>query len=618
MTQFNYARSRRWATYGAAALSFACTGTVGNPTGAAGKGTATAGGSNPPAMTGGGNGAAGNSNSPSGNSNGMPSSGAGSAASGAGTTLGSGIGSITDTATQAVGIDGTAALATPTISRLSELQWANTVRDLLLLPDPGDLTLPTPDAALRFDNEADSLFVGQSLHDDLQAEAERLAELVASDPVAIARLVPSDAPSDAAGKATAFLQAFGRRAYRRPLTALELQQYLTLFNQGPTLTTGLSVFAAGVEVTLELFLQSPNFLYRVGFGGTAVQGRARLTDYEIAANLSYALSNTMPSASLAAIADQGGLKTPDAITAQAKLLLATPAGKAAVDRFYFQFFGLGQYDTLEKSSAFPQFTSKTGPELDSEAQQFLHYVFGQNGSLRDIFTSAVTFVNTDVASLYGLTGPFTGNTWTQVSLDASARPGLLTRLGFLAYYGHDGAVQDSIHRGVYINGRILCKLMSPPPGVVIPALPDPTTTTNQTNRQVVNGITGPGTCGASCHATFINPAGFAFENFDGIGRFHTSENGLPVDTTGTYPFIEGDKTFANQVQFSQALAESTQAHACYATKWAANLYTRVPRAGDLTAAANVAQSSLKDNLSSLDLVVKLVSDDAFVTRVEGQ
>ncbi|MES1209781.1 MAG: DUF1592 domain-containing protein, partial [Pseudomonadota bacterium] len=484
-----------------------------------------------------------------------------------------------------------APVGTPTIARLSEVQWANSVRDLLLLPDPGNLTLPTADAVVRLDNEADSLFVNQPLHDDLQAAAQRLAAQVAADTTAINRLMPANAPTDAAGKATAFIQTFGRRAYRRALTSSEVQAYVTLFNQGPSLTTGLSTFAAGVRVTLEAFLQSPNFLYRTGFGGAAAQGKARLTDYEIAANLAYALTNSTPDATLSAAADAGQLKTTDAIATQAKRLIATAAGKSAVDRFYFQFFGLGQYDTLEKDpSVAPKFTTAVGPMLDSETQQFLQYIFGQNGTLRDIFTSQVTFVNSTVASLYGLTGSYSATTWKQVNLDAT-RPGVLTRLGFLAYYGHDGTTQDSIHRGVYINRRLLCKDMSPPPGVVLPTIP-PVTGTNQTNRQIVNSITGPGTCGASCHGVYINPAGFAFENFNGVGAYQTTENGQTVDASGTYPFTEGTKSFTNQADFSKALAESQQLHACYATSWTADLYARIPRVGDLTAAAAAAQSSL--------------------------
>ncbi|MES1209210.1 MAG: DUF1588 domain-containing protein, partial [Pseudomonadota bacterium] len=210
---------------------------------------------------------------------------------------------------------------------------------------------------------------------------------------------------------------------------------------------------------------------------------------------------------------------------------------------------------------------------------------------------------------------YSATTWKQVNLDAT-RPGVLTRLGFLAYYGHDGTTQDSIHRGVYINRRLLCKDMSPPPGVVLPTIP-PVTGTNQTNRQIVTSITGPGTCGASCHGVYINPAGFAFENFNGIGAYQTTENGQTVDASGTYPFTEGTKSFTNQADFSKALAESQQLHACYATSWTADLYARIPRTGDLAAAATAAQSSLTQNISSSDLVIALVTNDAFVTRVEG-
>jgi hypothetical protein len=602
-----------------AALAPACTGTVGQG-GAKSLPGASAGGagSGSPAS---GAGAA----SPTGGTVAATGSGASGAPSGSGgsgsngvTGLGGAMGagprpiSVTDLPGAS-----TAPVATPTIARLSEVQWQNSVRDLLLLPDPGDLTLPTADAVVRLDNEADSLFVNQPLHDDLQAAAERLAAEVAGDPANIARLLPAGAPTDATGQATAFLQTFGRRAYRRPLTAAELQTYLTLFNQGPTLTTGLGAFAAGVEVALEAFLQSPNFLYRTGFGGTATQGRARLTDDEVAANLSYALTNSTPDAAMSAAADMGGLGTATAIAAQARRLMATPAGKAAVDRFYFQLFGLGQYDTLEKNPAVaPQFTAAVGPLLHTETQQFLQYLFGQKGTLRDIFTSPVTFVNGTVAGLYGLSGVFPEDTWTQVSLDPTRRAGVLTRLGFLAYYGHDGTVQDSIHRGVYINRRLLCLDLSPPPGVVLPTIPTGVAT-NQTNREIVNSITGPGTCGANCHGTLINPAGFAFESYDGLGTFHTTENGQPVDASGSYPFTDGVRSFADGVAFSQALGESQQLHACHATSWTANLYARIPRLGDLGAAALVAGSSLTQNISSADLIVALMTDDAFVTRVEG-
>jgi hypothetical protein len=503
--------------------------------------------------------------------------------------------------------------STPTVSRLSTLQWANSIRALLQLSNPGDLdNALTPDAVLRFDNEADSLFVSQALHDDLQTQAESLAAQVTADPTAVARLVPANAPTDATGKATAYITDFGRKAFRRPLTTAEVQTYLTLFNQGPTLTTGMKAFEAGMRVTLEAFLQSPYFVYRTGFGGAATSGKARLTDYEIAANLAYALTNSPPDTTLAGLADQGGLKTTDAIRAQAKRLLPSDNGKSAVDRFFFQYFGLGQYDTLQKNpTTAPQFTAATGPQLHAEAQQLLQYLFAQNLGLADIFTTKVGFVNAPVAKLYGLSGTFTDSAWTQVSFDN--RPGVLARLGFLAYYGHE-ALQDSIHRGVNINARILCHQMSPPPNLVIPPLP--AQTLDETNRQVVSSFTNA--CGHGCHDTNINPAGFAFENFDGLGQYQTTDNGQTIDSSGTYTFESGvTKSFANLDEFTKVLASSDQAHACYTEKWAADLYERVPRLADENAAHALAEQSASSHLSSQDVVLALVSDDAFVTRVEG-
>lgn len=506
-----------------------------------------------------------------------------------------------------------APVATPTLTRLSGLQWANTVRDLLPIAGLGDLdNALTKDAVVRFDNEADSLFVGQDLHNDLQSEAERLAGLVVADPSAIEQLVPAGAPADGTGRAEAYLRFFGRRAYRRPLAEDELQDYLALFQRGPALTVGLGAFEAGVRVTLEAFLQAIPFLYRTAFGGEAVEGRARLTDHEVASNLAYALTDHPPDEDLSAAADSGDLSV-EALTSQAERLIASDAGHAAVDRFFFQYFGLGQYDTLQKDPAIaPEFTDQTGALLHAADQQLLQHLFSQNLGLREIFTTSVGFVDASLAGLYGLEGAVAEQGWTQVTFDANERPGILTRLGFLAYFGYQDR-PNSIKRGANLNSRILCNELSPPPNIVLPPLPQPDPTL--TNREQIAALTEG--CGAACHVPFINPAGFAFENFDGLGRYRETENGKPIDASGSYTFHEGKKAFADVAGFSEALAESQQAHACYTEKWAANLFARQPRQADKELARRLAQRSIDERLSSIDLVIALVTDETFVTRVEA-
>lgn len=503
--------------------------------------------------------------------------------------------------------------ASATMIRLSHVQLENTLRALLQV-DVGDVRAAlTKDAVLRFDNQADALFVGESLRAELQSVAERLATEVTADPAALARLVPANAPNDVAGRARAFLEDFGRKAFRRPLTSQELDEYVALFGQAPTLVTGLGAFEAGARVTLEAFLQSPSFLYRSAFGGPAApDGSARLTAHESASALSYALTNSTPDAELSAAADAGSLSTGAAVAAQATRLLETAGAAATVDHFNLQLFGLEAFDLIRKDPVLlPAYSDTTGALLREESMRFLGHVFGQGGGVRDIYTSPVTFVNASVAAIYGLSGSFAPSTWSQVALTPTERPGILTRLGFLAFYGRD-ALQDSIRRGVYVNGRVLCVEMTAPEDIAIPALPPRADA--QTNRELVDSFTGPGTCGAGCHAAYINPAGFAFENFDGLGTYRTTEGGQPIDSSGTYPFEDGDATFANLKEFTDLLALRPDVHGCYTKQLLSSLYSRVPNPRDAQIARQLAQRSLAENLSSRALILALVENDAFLTR----
>jgi hypothetical protein len=120
-------------------------------------------------------------------------------------------------------------------------------------------------------------------------------------------------------------------------------------------------------------------------------------------------------------------------------------------------------------------------------------------------------------------------------------------------------------------------------------------------------------CGQQCHTYYINPLGFAFEHFDGMGRLRTSDNGKPVDTRAAYPFAEGYKEFADSAELMQLMSGSKQAHACYAKKIASFGLQRdivesdVPTL-DAMAAVSMAGGSLKQ------VMVALVEDPAFRMR----
>lgn len=152
-------------------------------------------------------------------------------------------------------------VAAPRVARLTHFQWANSVQDLLRLDQPpAQVAEFTPDAIVGFDTNRSQLRMSGTLREDYERAAEALASQVVEDPAALARLMPADAPADPTARARAFLESFGLRAYRRPLTEQEVSQYLTLFEQASELAPDLEPFSAGVMLSIRLFLQSPYFL----------------------------------------------------------------------------------------------------------------------------------------------------------------------------------------------------------------------------------------------------------------------------------------------------------------------------------------------------------------------
>ena len=507
------------------------------------------------------------------------------------------------------------------IARLSHTQLLNSYRDLLGITDiSGADSILTPDAVVGFDNEGDALFVTDALWANLQQVAELYAHTVATTPTLLAALVPANAPTDATGKATAFLQAFGLRAYRRPLTNAEIQTYLTLFNQGLALVGGTDSFAAGVELALQAFLQSPYFVYRMELGDQVVGGRIPLSDYEAAAKLSYALTNSTPDSTLLAAAAQGRVANPTDLATQATRLLATPAATAAVEHFHFQMYWFGVYDGITKdSTVYPQFTAATGPAMRQESLLFLDWIFGGNKGVADIYTSPVSFVNSLLAPAYGLSGSFT-SAFTQVNLDPTQRAGLLTQLGFLAAEATTNDI-STILRGAFVNSRIFCVVLPPPSPL---AKPLPPITPGETDRQLVDGFTGAGTCAAACHATLINPPGFAFENYDAIGAYRTTDHGQSVNAASSYAFAQpyGSQSFQNAIDFAKVISKAPEVHGCYTQNWASYLYAR-PVADETTGALlpndapylqYVAQESLGGRISVKNLILSIATDDNFLAR----
>lgn len=509
-------------------------------------------------------------------------------------------------------------VASSQFARLSHKQWENTTRDLLGLAKPSGISSTfTGDASHgRFDNAGGTLQVTDGLFTDYQNVAETLAAQVVADASLLAKLKPMGAPDAALAKP--FVEAFGKRAFRRPLRTEEVDRYVALFAKAPSVYGSGDAATLGMRAVIEAMLQSPHFLYRIEVGQTdkATNSTVPLTGWEMASRLSYGLANTMPDPELFAAASEGKLQgnvndVRAEVRKHATRLLSGTGGQEAIADFFNQLLRLKTYDGIDKDSKkLPEFTPGIGADMRQETLRFVSEIVAQQtGNHADLLAAPFTFVNQRLAKIYGLPGTF-ADEFKRVDLDPKQRAGLLTQPGFLASNAHRDDI-DSIHRGVFVLVNVMCTDL-PPAAKNVTAVP---ATGGKTNRERVTAHTGPGTCGAACHAGLINPAGFAFEKFDAIGKYRTLDNGLPIDDSGTLEIDGEQKSWKSSVEFVSLLAKSQSVHRCLTGAWLEYLHGRRREERDDNLVNRVANASLSQSQAIKESLLELVTSEAFTSRV---
>jgi hypothetical protein len=495
--------------------------------------------------------------------------------------------------------------------RLSHTQWENTVQDLFFLPAPtgySNLFIGDPVSG-GFDNNSEALKVTATLWTDYQRGAEQVAELVAKDPEILAKIAPQDG-GDSDAQATAFITTFGKRAYRRPLTAEEVARHLEIFHAGMATPGDLAAFPAGVRLVVQAMLQSPHFLYRVEASDIAEGTKIRLSGHEIASKLSYMLWNTMPDDELFAAAADGSLDDPKGVASQATRLLDHPRARDMVANFHYQLLKVDHYSDIYKDPVkFAAYSAEVNPLLASETLKFVDDVIFNDGDFATLLTAPYTFVNAKLAPFYGVQGDF-GDDFVKVDLDPARRAGILTQLGFLM--ANAGAFEnDPIHRGVFMNLQLLCTGLPPPPNMV-PPLPPPVE--GETLRERVDRHTGKGTCGEGCHGYLINPLGFAFEHYDPLGQWQTMDAGKPVDAAAEFQFGGVPQKYDGAVELAHLMADSDEAHKCYVAHFLEYGYARRPQKADQEFIDSLAAGSKDGTHTIKQIILELTRSDAFLNR----
>lgn len=500
--------------------------------------------------------------------------------------------------------------------RLTHDQWERTVQDLFYLDAPTGLSetfrADPNSGGYFFDNDSVSLVVDQPLWNGYQTAAVAMADMVAADPNLLDAISPSDS-GDTAARGRAFVEDFVRRAYRRPLTPAETDEHIAIFNSAADLYEGEDPYLAGVQLVVQAVLQSPHFVYRIEDSSEPDGDLIPLDDFELASRISYFLWSSMPDAELFDLADAGELSDPEVLEAQVRRMIDDPRARAIVGHFHEQLLEVEQFaDATPSPAFFPDVDPRIGEYAVEENRLFLdEMIYERDGSWTDVLTSSETFVNAELAKVYGVSGNFSQDDYQLVELDPEQRKGLFTQVGFLA--ANASAVDpDAIHRGVFMVRRVACGTLSPPPDNITPLPPlEP----DQTNRERTEAHTQqPGSVCSGCHQFLINPYGFSFEHYDAIGAWRDEDNGQPVDAASEV-LLDGDTVpVANAVELADVLAASEDVHKCYASHWIQYANGRPTAEQDEVLATRLARTSIKDGLPVKELLVELVMSPSFTNR----
>ncbi|MES1171695.1 MAG: DUF1592 domain-containing protein [Bacteroidota bacterium] len=444
--------------------------------------------------------------------------------------------------------------------RLTNAQYANSVRDLFPGITTGALALPNENVVDRFNNAASGQTATSQLIENYQSAAEAVAAAISANFAAVVTCTPTTTAEEDTC-VHAFIADFGKRAYRRPVTTDEATRTFNFYKAARATDT----FQVAVISLIQVFLQSPAFLYRLESGqGQATQGMVPLTSHEVATRLSYFLSDTIPDAALVTAADANQLQDAAQVETQARRLLKDPRARPVVASFNYQWLGFVRMQNMVKDARlFPGFTPAIGQALHDSAVMFVEHAFWEENSLRALLTDSHAFANNALAPFYGATAP--GSTALQmVGANAAQRTGVLTLPGLLA--GLAGPVEDSpVKRGLLVLQSFLCQTPPPPPAGVNTNPPPFDATKPTTTRQRLASQHAVGSC-AGCHIV-MDDIGFAFENYDASGMWRTQENGLPIDASSRLAGTDVDGTFTGAVALGEKLAQSARVADCVTYQW---------------------------------------------------
>jgi hypothetical protein len=434
--------------------------------------------------------------------------------------------------------------------RLNREEYGNTLRDLLgIAKRPGDGFPADGAGGEGFANSADTLMLSPLLIEKhLDAAGAAIKEVWERRELRTRLLAPvtSDKLPPDKGAELA-LRPFLLRAYRRPPTEDDVQALLSVFRQTWQRQPN---WDEAMKTMFKAALVTPKFLFIEDAPHANAKEPRQLDSFEMASRLSYLLWSSMPDDELLKLAGEDKLQDDAVLEAQVHRMLADSKAQAFTKDFAGQWLRFSEvFNSVDPDRRHaPDFNGELRQAMYDEIFAFSDHLLRKNGRVLDFLDSDYTFLNERLAKVYEVSG-VKGKDIRQVKLPNNRRGGITSMAAILAYTSYPQRTSPVL-RGKWILEQLLGTPPPPPPPNVGQLPEDKKAAKATTLRQRLEAHRNKPVC-AGCHAR-LDPPGFALENFDVIGKWRDSDNGKPIDATGT---MTGGRNFATPAEFRRLLLE---------------------------------------------------------------
>jgi len=375
--------------------------------------------------------------------------------------------------------------------------------------------------------DLDRRFRGLAVMDiEVQGPMPKILRLPSASYKRIMIAQPGDQLSEAEA-ARRILEAFARRAFRRPVTTVEIDRLVKLVAESKA--RGES-FDDGIKLAVQAVLVSPHFVFKVERDRKQLDKSFPISEHELATRLSYFLWSTMPDEELSRRADAGQLR--NQLEPEVRRMLMDPRSRALGDNFAGQWLQVQNLKTAAPDpKTYPDFDEQLRDAMMRETSLFFSAMASEDRNILDFLDADFTFVNERLAKHYGIKG-VKGEEFRKVSLEGTHRAGILTHGSILTVTSNPTRTSP-VKRGKFI----LESLMNAPPPPPPPDVPDlkegKEAAVTGSLRQRMELHRSKAEC-ATCHQK-MDPLGFAFENFDGIGAWRDKDGTFDIDPSGELP-----------------------------------------------------------------------------------